>query len=107
MILLLAIACGGGAGDLPCDEVPAGARQEECRFQEALGLGSSRAALRPYLASIEDPASRDLIALRLAVRDPSAYAWLCEDVTTAEAQERCRSVLGRPHLRPPPKEGRR
>jgi hypothetical protein len=47
---------------------------------------------------LSDPSSQDLLRLRLAVHDPSRNQWLCEDVATRSAQDRCRQVVGRPHL---------
>ncbi len=98
---LLTIACSGEPEFMGCQSVVPGPDQEECRFQEALQLQSNRTALSRYLREITDDSSRDLIAIRLAVRDPFEFGWLCDGVSTRTAGDRCRQVLGRPHLRAP------
>jgi hypothetical protein len=98
---LLALACSGEPEPAGCQDVTAGPNQEECRFQEALQLQGNRAELSRYLREISDESSRDLIAIRLAVRDPFEFGWLCDGVSTRTAGDRCRQVLGRPHLRAP------
>ena len=99
--LMLAMACSGEPEFTGCNEVPPGPDQEECRFQEALELQGNRSALTRYLREIIDDSSRDLISVRLAVRNPSELGWLCDDVSTRTAGDMCRQVLGRPHLRAP------
>ena len=101
IFFILALACFGEPEITSCEGVPPGPNQEECRFQEALQLRGDRSALARYLREIADDSSRDLIAIRLAVREPSELGWLCDDVSTRTAGDRCRQVLGRPHLRAP------
>ena len=98
---LMVLACSGEPEFTGCQGVSPGPDQEECRFQEALQIQSNREALTRFLSEISDDSSRDLIAIRLAVRDPSEFGWLCDGVSTRTAGDRCRQVLGRPHLRAP------
>ena len=60
-------------------------------------------ALDAALADIAEPESRDLLLLRLAIAEPQKAGRLCERVTTPGADEKCRQVLGRPHLQTTPK----
>ncbi len=107
MILHLLMACfsSGSGGD--CASVEDGVQREECLFQEAVLLSGDRASLENYIFQIEDPASQDLLRLRLAVRDPATNQWLCDTVSTRSAQDRCRQVVGRPHLQGHSQEPRR
>ena len=41
--------------------------------------------------------------VRLAIAEPQKAGRLCERVTTPGADEKCRQVLGRPHLQTTPK----
>jgi len=88
-----------------CAGLPDAAAQEACRYRFIEPLLDDPSALDAALATIDDPGSRDLVLLRLAIADPRRAAGLCRRVTTEGAQARCRQVLGRPHLqstrRPP------
>jgi hypothetical protein len=77
--------------------------REDCRLKaiEPLFHSKDQAAFERAVASLEDPASRDLVRLRLAIDDPAHGGKLCEQVETKAAQRKCRQVLGRPHLRAP------
>ena len=46
----------------------------------------------------QDARSRDLLRLRLAVRDPRRAGVFCPEMETPAGHERCKQVLGRPHL---------
>ena len=48
--------------------------------------------------SIKDPINKDLLLLKLAVQEPNFSGELCKRVQTAGAKEKCRQVIGRPHL---------
>ena len=99
MILALLMACfsSGGGGD--CSSIEDGVQREECFFQEAVQLSGDRSSLENYIFLIEDASSQDLLRIRLAVRDPDRHQWLCDGVSTQNARDRCRQVVGRPHLR--------
>jgi hypothetical protein len=75
--------------------------REDCRLKllEPLFESKDAGAFQRALDALEDPASRDLVRLRLAIRDPNRGGRLCEQVETKPAQRKCRQVLGRPHLR--------
>jgi hypothetical protein len=104
--LLLVVSCTVAPASLEdCAGVPEPAAREECHYTFIAPLLSDPPSLDAALASIEDPASRDLLLLRLAIADPKRAAALCKRVASDGAKERCRQVLGRPHLqstrRPP------
>lgn len=106
----LAVACGSAPASLEdCGALPDAAEREACHYTFIRPLLDDPAALDAALATIEDPGSRDLLLLRLAIADPQRAGKLCARVATAGAQERCRQVLGRPHLqsvrRPPTEPG--
>ena len=45
-----------------------------------------------------DSATSDLLLLDLAVQEPKFAFTLCKKVQTEQAKEKCRQVIGRPHL---------
>ena len=51
-------------------------------------------------ASIQalEPMERDLLLLRLAVQQPRYSITLCQKVQSTNAKEKCKQVIGRPHL---------
>ena len=104
MWLMFACFSSGGSGD--CFSIDDGVQREERLFQEAVLLEGDRGALADYMQRIEDPSSQDLLRLRLAVRNPAENQWLCDEVSTRSAQDRCRQVVGRPHLRQNKREDR-
>lgn len=104
MWVLLWIACGRPpeSADLAaCSAMPDLTAREDCRLQaiEPLFHSKDKAAFERALASLEQPESRDLVRLRLAIDDPGQAGKLCESVETQAAARKCRQVLGRPHLR--------
>ncbi len=103
MIWLLAAACVGGAPETlaDCALMRDATAREDCRLALTLPLVGDAVALEAAFAQIDDPLSRDLLRIRLAVRDPARAGTLCEGVSTEAAATRCRQVLGRPHLRTP------
>lgn len=51
--------------------------------------------------------TQDLLLLTLAIRNPSEANRFCKKIQTANAKEKCRQVIGRPHLqlsRPQPND---
>ena len=50
------------------------------------------------LAKIQDPGHRDLLLLQLAIREPKYSQKLCHKIQTKNAKEKCRQIIGRPHL---------
>ena len=50
------------------------------------------------LKTIDDSVSRDLLLLQLAVQQPRHSTELCKRVQTSGAKEKCKQVIGRPHL---------
>lgn len=119
--LLGAAACQRPATVAECAALSDPGEREECRFQLTLpaidDLGGPKeringAALAEALAAIDDAQSRDLLLLRLAITAPAQGPFLCTRVSTDGAREKCRQVIGRPHLgtsrKPPqpPAEGR-
>lgn len=81
-----------------CAEITAPTPREECRYEMITPLSSDRAAFTEALAEIDDPYSRDLIRYRLAFQDPQQHSGLCKDVEDPSLHEKCRQIIGRPHL---------
>jgi hypothetical protein len=110
-IVLALIGCGPESATslLPatlagCAEMDVAAERENCRLLLLTPLfeQGNQLDFEIGLASLEDPLSRDLVRLRLAVLFPARAGTLCERVETPGAEQKCRQVLGRPHLRAPP-----
>jgi len=99
-MLLLVWGCWGGGGFGGCDDLRESSWREDCRYQAAVALGDDSEAIKEGVASIPEMHSRDLLRLRLAVRDPQKLGWLCEgELETSAVKSRCRSLVNRPHLR--------
>ncbi len=101
-------ACGGPESLADCAAVADPAAREQCRWEQiqplAAGLAATppapgaAAALDAALATVEPAESRDLLRLRLSIAHPTEAARFCRGAETTGAQEKCRQVLGRPHL---------
>jgi len=50
---------------------------------------------------LEDNIEKDLLLLRLAIQQPSYSTALCRRVISNNAKEKCKQVIGRPHLTAP------
>ena len=50
------------------------------------------------LTKVQDPDYQDLLVLQVAIREPKYAENLCKKVKTKNAKERCRQIIGRPHL---------
>lgn len=104
LFLLLLLACGGEPTTLEdCAGVRDAVEREDCylgMLHTVFEQGDDQAFLQG-LAQVDDPVSRDLVRLRLAVESPDRAGWLCEGVETDNARDKCQQVLGRPHLRAP------
>ena len=46
----------------------------------------------------EPTGTQDLLLLTLAIRNPSSAGQFCKQVHTETAKDKCRQVIGRPHL---------
>jgi hypothetical protein len=103
-LILGLVACGGAPKTLEgCATLSDAAAREDCRLEQLVPLfeAGDEAAFAEGLAQVDDPLSRDLVRLRLAVGNPHRAGHLCRTVETEDAQEKCRQVLGRPHLSAP------
>ena len=109
MIFLLLLACAQPKTVSECARLSDETKREECRFDllepllPAPGAPPTdrkafQSTLDAALTSIDDPRSRDLLLLRLAIASPASAGYLCTKVQTDGARERCQQVLGRPHL---------
>ncbi|MCK6503757.1 hypothetical protein L6R53_10215 [Myxococcota bacterium] len=106
-LLLLALGCARPpASFADCATLRDPAAREDCRFTHARALLDQPQALQAALDSVAEPESRDLLLLRLAVAEPTRAAALCHQAATPGAQEKCRQVLGRPHLSTSPQPPR-
>jgi hypothetical protein len=106
LILSFAALPGCEASDAPCagerDEVA----RENCQFERvSTQFEAGDARWKETLQGIDSAASRDLVRLRLAVLAPQQGPALCTEVETEAARERCKQVVGRPHLASPPRPG--
>lgn len=114
-LLLVALGCGTAPPQSigECARLTDIAERETCRYTFLLPTVADgrldAETLDAGLLEIGDDTSRDLVLLRLAIAAPKEASALCERVRTTGAQEKCRQVLGRPHLgterrapRPPP-----
>ena len=85
-----------------CGRLREASAVETCRYEQLLptvsGPRPDLTALDSGLQEIGDPTSRDLVLLRLAIAAPKLAGQLCTRVQTDGAAEKCRQVLGRPHL---------
>ena len=90
--LLLGCFSSGGSGD--CTTMEDGVQREECLFQAGALPRRSGHSVRLH-SEDRSPSSQDLLRLRLAV-GINENQWLCDEVTTRSAQDRCRQVVGQP-----------
>ena len=98
-VVVAIIGCGGTDSTGDCGDIDDVVLQENCRLERASeAFQVSPEAFEAELATITAAESRDLVRLRLAIRDPIVAARLCGEVETEAAAEKCRQVLGRPHL---------
>lgn len=103
-LLLWALGCASTPTTVAdCADLADLQQREECRFTLASALLDQPRQLDQALASIDSVQSRDLLLLRLAVADPPRASRLCGQVKTAGAQQKCRQVVGRPHLSTSPR----
>ncbi len=103
LLALLVLGCPGPAED-ECDRAGDPVAREDCLFERVSQLFSAGDhEWRQALQAIDTPASRDLVRLRLAILDPQQGPTLCREVETEGARQRCRRVVGRPHLASPPR----
>ena len=105
-LILLAACQGRPATFAECARLDDATAREQCRYDFAVPMLDDAAAFDAALASVDDPSSRDLLLRRLAITAPTRAGLLCEKVQTAPAVEKCRQVLGRPHLQSTPREPR-
>ena len=102
--LALLLGCGSAPQTLQdCAGLAGATEREDCRLEMLVPLfeAGDMQAFEQGLATLEEPVSRDLVRLRLAVADPSKAGHLCRGVETDDARTKCKQVLGRPHLAAP------
>lgn len=107
LLLLLLSACETEpASFADCAGLSELVPREDCRLAFAKQALDDPEGLRALVASVEDPAARDLLINRLAKTDPRRAGPLCEMTSTPEGGAKCQSTVGRPHLTAPrPGEG--
>lgn len=100
IVASLLAACAQPTVLAGCDRLSGVTAREDCRLRilKPVFDGGQQGAFDAALRELEDPVSRDLVRLRLAVANPADAGRLCHQVETRGAQEKCRQVLGRPHL---------
>lgn len=105
-LLVVLLACGSPPQTMAdCASLDPTAR-EDCRLSFARDLLDEPEALRAAIAAIPEPESRDVLLLRLAVAEPARAGAFCADAASEAAREKCRQVLGRPHLSTTPQAPR-
>ncbi len=77
-----------------------GCQSKELELDEYSALMSDWQSFDETVSTME-VTQRDLLLLRLAVQHPSQSAHLCNRVQTQNAIEKCKQVIGRPHLTTP------
>ena len=60
-------------------------------------LATQPALLKTTLAT-QPVETNDLLLLTLAIRNPASAGQFCKQVRTDAAKEKCKQVIGRPHL---------
>lgn len=55
-------------------------------------------AFEAELQKISDPVEKDIVLLQLAVQQPKYARMLCKNIQTDNAKEKCKQIIGRPHL---------
>lgn len=106
-LLLLWVGCAAPEPQRfeECAGVEDPTARQDCWFGFAKGLEDPR-ALDAAIAAVVDPTERDLLISRLIVLDPRSGPRLCAQASTPAGAEKCRQVLGRPHLGAPRKRER-
>ncbi|MEC7984999.1 MAG: hypothetical protein VX278_07540 [Myxococcota bacterium] len=82
MLLFLLISC------TPAEPTP----------ESIVPLLEDSTALEQELQKITDPNQKDLLLLRTAVQSPKHAQMLCKKIQTPNAKEKCKQIVGRPHL---------
>ena len=80
---------------------------EEKALEELFSLAeqnASKDAYSQWKSTQSSPQSADLLLLRAAVQRPHNGMTFCGLTTTKTAQEKCRQVIGRPHLSAKPSQ---
>lgn len=98
LAILGLFGCGQPETVADCAGLRSAQEREQCRWDKIAPLAGDPVSVEAALTQVEPAESRDLIRLRLSIAHPTrASAW-CRTVETTGAQEKCRQVLGRPHL---------
>ena len=82
-MILFFIACTSGEAPTPDTLIP---------------LLRDPDAFHSELTKVQDPEYQDLLMLQVAIREPKYAEYLCKKVKTKNAKEKCRQIIGRPHL---------
>lgn len=103
LLLLLLVAACGRDRSTDCPSLRDPVERENCYFENASKAFNAAdptggPTFVEALARIEPAASRDLVRLRIAIDRPAQAGALCRQVETPGARDKCRQVLGRPHL---------
>jgi hypothetical protein len=77
-----------------------GCNTDEDSLDEYLSLMNNWEQFDAKISTLEN-ADRDLLLLRLAVQQPRYSTILCRRVQSQNAKEKCKQVIGRPHLTTP------
>lgn len=91
--LIWLLAACGASGDCDTRE---GRDRDACWYEQA--KAATAETLPGVLDGVDDPATRDLLVLRLAVDRPEDAVRLCTLARTPAGRDKCSKVVGRPHM---------
>jgi len=107
IIAVTAIVVGAGAGTWwalrapslsDCDGIEDPAEQTDCRREVLLSVAEEPDEIRAAIAQARDPETRDMLRIRLVVRDPETSEELCPQMEADQARKWCADLEGRSHL---------
>lgn len=81
-----------------CSRIDDQRARDDCRVAIVDADGVSVEEAMAIIDQVESPESRDIVRLRLVVRDPTIARETCPEMEGAKAREWCTRIVKRPHL---------
>lgn len=91
-------ACGERRTMADCEGLASPEASHSCRQAVLAALPPQPEAVERALAECGDPATRDLLRLKLVVADPASSVSVCPTVEGEQARRWCADLQGRAHL---------